>query len=565
MLNNLTIKSRLTFVIGILALLLISIGGAGLYSLGATNDSLKTIYDDRLVAMGQLDNIIRLSLQNKLSVEESIVAGSAGAEREIEPVQKRIEEISRIWDMYAATYLTPEEKILAGKFLEDRKKFEADALKPAIAAIHAQDLSRATEIAQGPMAQLFVPLQEDMNALIKLQLDVGKSEYEKAQSMYGSFRVLSIAAIVLGLLIAGFMGLWLIRAITRPLLEAVRIARSVASGDLTQRIEVTSSNETGQMMQALKDMSDSLSRTVSQVRAGTDTIATASSQIAAGNMDLSSRTEEQASSLEETASSMEELTSTVRQNADNARQANQLAASASDVAVRGGAVVSQVVDTMSAIDESAKKIVDIISVIDGIAFQTNILALNAAVEAARAGEQGRGFAVVATEVRNLAQRSAAAAREIKSLISDSVERVEMGSKLVGQAGATMDEIVSSVKRVTDIMGEITSASQEQSAGIEQVNTAIAQMDQVTQQNAALVEQAAAAAESLQDQAKNLAEVVSVFTLNDTFAIASSPAIAKRDHAPLRKKSPAPVLVATSSDLKKSAPMKLANGNDWTEF
>src|SRR5512147_2697308 len=257
-------------------------------------------------------------------------------------------------------------------------------------------------------------------------------------------------------------------------------------------------------------MNDSLVRVVSQVRSGTDTVATASSQIAAGNLDLSSRTEEQASSLEETASSMEELTSTVRQNAENAKQANQLAISASDVAGKGGAVVSQVVTTMDAINEASRKIVDIISVIDGIAFQTNILALNAAVEAARAGEQGRGFAVVAGEVRNLAQRSAAAAKEIKTLIGDSVEKVEGGSKLVAQAGQTMEEIVTSIRRVTDIMSEITAASVEQSQGIEQVNTAITQMDEVTQQNAALVEEAAAAAEALEEQAQNLSAAVNVF-------------------------------------------------------
>jgi methyl-accepting chemotaxis protein len=260
-------------------------------------------------------------------------------------------------------------------------------------------------------------------------------------------------------------------------------------------------------------MNDSLGRIVGEVRSGTDTIATASSQIAAGNLDLSSRTEQQASSLEETASSMEALTSTVKQNADNARQANQLAGSASEIALKGGVVVAQVVATMDSINASSKKIVDIIGVIDGIAFQTNILALNAAVEAARAGEQGRGFAVVASEVRNLAQRSAAAAKEIKGLIGDSVEKVDAGAKLVDQAGTTMGEIVESVKRVTDIMGEITAASQEQTSGIEQINQAISQMDQVTQQNASLVEEAAAAAESLQDQAGNLARVVSVFKLD----------------------------------------------------
>jgi methyl-accepting chemotaxis protein len=309
------------------------------------------------------------------------------------------------------------------------------------------------------------------------------------------------------------IGVWLVRSIVGPLNYAIGIAESVAAGDLTKQVDVETTNETGKLLQALKEMNDSLVRIVGKVRFGTDTIATASSQIATGNLDLSSRTEEQASSLEETASSMEELTGTVKQNADNARQANQLAQSASEVAVRGGTVVSQVVDTMGSINESAKKIVDIIGVIDGIAFQTNILALNAAVEAARAGEQGRGFAVVAAEVRNLAQRSASAAKEIKTLIDDSVEKVDTGSKLVDQAGSTMDEIVESVKRVTDIMSEITSASQEQTSGIEQINQAVTQMDNVTQQNAALVEEAAAAAGSLQEQAANLAEVVSVFKLS----------------------------------------------------
>ena len=296
--------------------------------------------------------------------------------------------------------------------------------------------------------------------------------------------------------------------------EAIRVAKRVAAGDLTQRIEIDTYNEMGQLFDALKEMNDSLANTVGQVRIGSETITQASQEIAAGNADLSARTESQASSLEETASSMEELTSTVKQNADNARQANQLVVSASAYAIKGGEVVGQVVNTMGSIKDSSRKIVDIIGVIDSIAFQTNILALNAAVEAARAGEQGRGFAVVATEVRNLAQRSAGAAKEIKSLISDSVEKVDVGSKLVDQAGKTMDEIVSSVKHVADIMSEISAASQEQSAGIEEINRAITQMDELTQQNAALVEQAAAAAESMQEESRTLAQTVAVFRLND---------------------------------------------------
>jgi methyl-accepting chemotaxis protein len=289
-------------------------------------------------------------------------------------------------------------------------------------------------------------------------------------------------------------------------------ANAVARGDLSVRVDVAGKDETGELMAALKRMTDNLNALVLQVRAGTDTIGTASSQIAAGNQDLSSRTEQQASSLEETAASMEELTSAVRQNADNARQANSMAQAASGVADRGGAVIRQVVDTMSGINDASRRIAEIIGTIDGIAFQTNILALNAAVEAARAGEQGRGFAVVASEVRTLAQRSATAAKEIKLLIEDSVQRVDAGGRLVEQAGSTMHELHASVQRVTDIMGEITSASVEQTAGIEQVNVAVTQMDQVTQQNAALVEEAAAAAEAMQEQARGLAEAVSVFRL-----------------------------------------------------
>ncbi|HYD62692.1 MAG TPA: methyl-accepting chemotaxis protein [Noviherbaspirillum sp.] len=330
------------------------------------------------------------------------------------------------------------------------------------------------------------------------------------------------------------------RSITRPLARAVSIAHTVAAGDLTSNIEVRGSDETGQLLRALREMNNGLLGIVRQVRAGTDTIAAASSQIASANFDLAARTEEEASSLQETASAMEQLTGTVKQNAEHARQANLLAVSASEVAIKGGDVVSQVVGTMGSINDSARKIVDIIAVIDGIAFQTNILALNAAVEAARAGEQGKGFAVVAAEVRQLAQRSAAAAKEIKNLISDSVDKIDHGAQLVDEAGATMDEIVASVKRVTDIMSEITTASQEQSSGIEQVNKAIAQMDEVTQRNAALVEEEASTADALQNQAAQLARMVSVFRLGDAQA-AMQPA--PGNIIPLRTQAGSPRLVA----------------------
>ena len=352
-------------------------------------------------------------------------------------------------------------------------------------------------------------------------------------------------------------------AIVGPVNEVVRVLGALSKGDLTERITAQYKGTFDQLKSDANLTVDKLTEIVTSIKESTESINVASKEIASGNTDLSSRTEEQASSLEETASSMEELTSTVKQNAENAKQANQLAAGASEVAVKGGAVVGQVVTTMSSINESSKKIVDIISVIDGIAFQTNILALNAAVEAARAGEQGRGFAVVATEVRTLAQRSAAAAKEIKELIGDSVEKVGAGTKLVDEAGKTMEEIVASVKRVTDIMAEITAASQEQSAGIEQVNTAITQMDEVTQQNAALVEQAAAAAESMEEQAGNLATAVSIFKMTQQAgrATASKPATAK----PAALSAPRKPATITQHSSSKPKAAKVSGGEDWTEF
>jgi methyl-accepting chemotaxis protein len=406
-----------------------------------------------------------------------------------------------------------------------------------------------------------------LDEMVRIQEKQADLAVEDAHASYKSAFILTLVIAGAALLV-GVGAAWLVtRSITAPLREAVAVASRVAQGDLSGHVQVKSSDETGQLMQALKDMNDSLVRMVSQVRSGTDTISTASSQIAAGNQDLSSRTEQQASSLQETASSMEELTSTVKQNADNARQANGLAASASEVAVKGGAVVSQVVDTMGSINESARKISDIIGVIDGIAFQTNILALNAAVEAARAGEQGRGFAVVASEVRNLAQRSAGAAKEIKALIEDSVEKVNAGSKLVDQAGTTMQDIVESVRRVTDVIDEITSASQEQTSGIEQINTAITQMDEVTQQNAALVEEAAAAAEALQDQASQLAQVVNIFKLDDDDVQTVSMApLAVTSAASVPKKRPSMAKPAASRPQFAVATASTAtSGDEWEEF
>ena len=407
-----------------------------------------------------------------------------------------------------------------------------------------------------------------VDELVRILDKMADKAAEDAKAAYKNALIISLA-LTGAALVLGVGAAWLVtRSITKPLHAAVDVARRVSQGDLTGEVHVRSSDETGQLMQALKDMNDSLVRIVGQVRSGTETIATASNEISNGNQDLSTRTEQQASSLQETASSMEELTSTVKQNADNARQANSLAQSASQVAVKGGVVVAQVVDTMGSINASAKKISDIIGVIDGIAFQTNILALNAAVEAARAGEQGRGFAVVAGEVRNLAQRSAGAAKEIKALIEDSVDKVGAGSRLVDQAGATMQEIVDSVKRVTDIMDEITSASDEQTTGIEQINQAVVQMDETTQQNAALVEEAAAAAQALQDQAVHLAGVVNVFKLTDSpeqMFVAPPATSANFAETPAVKSPVARAGSSISVSRPKLAAATRTGTDDWEEF
>ena len=404
-----------------------------------------------------------------------------------------------------------EEKALLAQIIDVRKKY-----------VSTRDLiSKAKKEGKtDEVDKLFIQFKPLSDGYQKAELDFLEYQQRSVDRMSkeidaiaSSSKMLITSLIVVFILSGGLCAWYLTHGIIQPIHSAVHMARSVADGDLTATIEVTSRDETGQLMQALRDMNQGLQKIVSEVRDSTNTITVAFREIADGNLDLSSRTEVQASSLEETASSMEQLTSTMKQNSENARQANQLVNAASEVAVLGGKVVAEVVNTMGSISDSSKKIVDIISVIDSIAFQTNILALNAAVEAARAGEQGRGFAVVASEVRNLAQRSASAAKEIKTLIADSVDKVDEGSRLVDQAGTTMSQIVDRVKQVTTIMNDINNASREQSAGVNQINQAVMQMDSVTQQNAALVEQAAAAAKSLEDQAHHLSGLVSVFKIH----------------------------------------------------
>ena len=480
---------------------------------------IKKLADNYARSAGPLDELFAARADTSAE-EKSALAGIKESERKTQPLIERVIAL-RGAGASAAAAAAPAPVSLLSAESAPASPAAAAAAAAAVAsppaAPAASAPSEAAALLSAQAAPAFVEWLASVNRLIDLEEKLNSVEAAKASGLASSFLlwmvVLCAIAVAVGSMAAWYISGGLLRQLGGQPDYAAGIVSSIAAGNLAVQID-TRDDDSASLLYAMKGMRDNLVAIVAQVRAGTVTITTASSEIAAGNMDLSARTETQASTLEETASSMEELTSTVRQNADNARQANALAVSASAVAVKGGAVVAQVVDTMASINASSKKIVDIIGVIDGIAFQTNILALNAAVEAARAGEQGRGFAVVAAEVRNLAQRSAAAAHEIKALIGSSVERVDAGAKLVDEAGSTMQEIVSSVKRVTDIMAEISHASAEQTAGIEQVNQAIGQMDAVTQQNSALVEQATAASAALNDEAQALAQVVSVFTLSN---------------------------------------------------
>jgi methyl-accepting chemotaxis protein len=555
---DLKIATKLIVSFGAVLLLTLAMGVSGIYSMSKVNDASTDIAENWMPSVHAImdlrtdvGELRRWELAHMLNDDEQ---GMAGYEKRMD---ESLATMKTHREAYQKMISSPEEQALATEFDKTWTGFMADHAK-MMTLSRANQKVEARAVASGSSAKTLGEINGIVNQLVTLNTKGGDAARDAATALYKNARMTSIILLVLNIGIGMALAMWIARIVSAPLQEAVSLARDVAGGDLTRSIDVKTACETGQLMQALKDMTGNLQTLVSQVRHGTDTIATASAEIASGNQDLSSRTEQQASSLEETASSMEELTSTVKQNADNARQANQLAQSASGIAVKGGDVVGQVVGTMASINESSRKIVDIISVIDGIAFQTNILALNAAVEAARAGEQGRGFAVVASEVRNLAQRSASAAKDIKALINDSVEKVEAGSSLVNQAGSTMTEIVTSITRVTDIMSEITSASREQSEGIEQVNTAIVQMDQVTQQNAALVEEAAAAAESMQEQAARLSEVVSVFKLLASAAPPLAPVPVRR---PAPKSAARGVAVATRPALRKP----VAAGDEWETF
>ncbi|MFY4010060.1 methyl-accepting chemotaxis protein [Achromobacter denitrificans] len=515
MLVNLKVRTCLILVLLLFTGAMFVSNGVAWVGLDSSNQKLDQVNDAYSTQAAQLNRAYSLFLRGRLLLATSLMDMQQGKTEQAASQAKRAEglmqEGAKALDAYRKAPRLAGSEAVSAKLENAYKQFDGlfKRQATALASMAVQDYLDLNDAGSAANTALREAVGEVLAFVDKATDDL----VAQAAVAHGVSRTVTIVMLAIALVLA--LGCWIFinRTVLRPLHEAGTHFDKISAGDFTARIEVRSTNEIGHLFAAIKRMQESLTRTVSAVRRGVDEINVGSREISAGNTDLSSRTEQQAASLEETAASMEELASTVKQNADNARQANQLAASASDVAERGGSAVSEVVSTMQEISASSRKISEIVSVIDGIAFQTNILALNAAVEAARAGEQGKGFAVVAGEVRSLAQRSAQAAKEIKGLIEDSVTKVGAGSQQVERAGATMQEIVASVKRVTDIMGEISAASEEQSSGIDQVNRAVSQMDEVTQQNAALVEEAAAAAGSLQEQAQRLAEAVSVFKIN----------------------------------------------------
>ena len=573
---NMKVSTRLGLGFGLVLVLLLLVASLGLFNMGTIHAKLERIVNENVVKTELVNNMAEsVHIVARVSRSVVLLSDEAAIRAELEKATKQRAAYNDAFEQLGKLPATQKGLEIRARIIDWQKVARPLNDKVFELALAGNDAEATNVLIKqaGPATQSW---QDVMDEYIELQKQNNNADAAEAGAAYQRARLLMLSlsafAMVLGAVAATLIARSLLRQLGGEPHYAAEVAGRIAAGDLSVMVN-TRRDDTHSVLHAMKMMRDALAKIVAEVRAGTETIASASAQIASGNQDLSARTEQQASSLEETASSMEELTSAVRANNDNARQANQLAKSASAVAQQGGSVVAQVVDTMGVINDSSRKIVDIIAVIDGIAFQTNILALNAAVEAARAGEQGRGFAVVASEVRNLAQRSTAAAKEIKELIGNSVEKVGIGSKLVEQAGQTMEEVVNSVRRVTDIMAEISTASDEQGAGIEQINQAVSEMDTVTQQNAALVEEAAAAAEAMQQQAANLEQVVSVFRLDDTqrrvsptaaLVIARPAARPPAGAKPLKPAAPRPAVSGPAKPTKRVTAAS-ANGEDWEEF